>query len=91
MPARLSALRMNAYAATLPPPTALREAVDLRRIAARASDRRRSVGGMSALLSAVREERNALSRRALPPGVVDGVLPGEDNLGNRHKGVPLLE
>ena len=30
-------------------------------------------------------------RRALPPGVVDGVLPGEDDLGDRDKGVALLE
>ena len=29
--------------------------------------------------------------RALPAGVVDGVLSGEDNLGNGHKSVPLLE
>ena len=36
-------------------------------------------------------ERNAPSRRALPPGVVDGVLPGENDLGDRDKGVALLE
>ena len=30
-------------------------------------------------------------RRTLPPGVVNGVLPGEDDLRDGHKGVPLLE
>ena len=29
--------------------------------------------------------------RTLPPGVVDGVFPGEDDLRDGHKGVPLLE
>ena len=32
-----------------------------------------------------------LSRRTLPAGVIDGVLPGENDLGNRDEGVALLE
>lgn len=30
------------------------------------------------------------SARALPPGVVDGIVPGEDQLGDGHKGIALL-
>lgn len=31
----------------------------------------------------------ALLRRALPSGVVDGVAPRQDQLGDGHEGVPL--
>ena len=32
-----------------------------------------------------------LSGRTLPPGVVDGILPGQDHLGDGDKCVALLE
>lgn len=31
------------------------------------------------------------SGRTLPPGVVDGILPGENDLGDGHEGIALLE
>ena len=33
----------------------------------------------------------SIGRRALPPGVVDGVGLGEDDLGDGHEGIALLE
>ena len=38
-----------------------------------------------------RREQALCLCRALLAGVVDGVIPGEDNLGDGNKGVPLLQ